>query len=134
MNFVCSSEVTESLEVSVFTWNDLVLFAKSCKECTPKHFFQVFGKPKTSTGRPFCPNQLIWTVAPLQGWLSPQREVSLFVTIWCRLQKVLKSGSRFFYSFYVYLATLLSESTPMNCASSSTLTNSQETSAFICNT
>ena len=49
MNFVCSSEVTESLEVSVFTWNDLVLFAKSYKECTPKHFFQVFGKPKTSS-------------------------------------------------------------------------------------
>ena len=42
MSCAYSLRVTESLEISGFIWNDLILAAKSYKECTLNDFWQVF--------------------------------------------------------------------------------------------
>ena len=76
MNWASSARLTESLEISVFIWNDLVLVTKSFKEYTPNQLWQIFrffltqfiiGQTSTSTGRPL----LIWAGPPLQGWPKP---------------------------------------------------------------
>ena len=43
MNSASSERVTNVSEESFFTWNDLVLAAKSSKDCTLNHFWQIFG-------------------------------------------------------------------------------------------
>ena len=43
MKNASSVRVTNLLEESLFTWNNLELIVKSSKECTPIHFSQVFG-------------------------------------------------------------------------------------------
>ena len=42
MNCISSAIMIKSLEISVFTWNNLVLSVKSSKECTPNYFRQIF--------------------------------------------------------------------------------------------
>ena len=42
MNCASWARVTESLEINVFIWNNAVLAATSSKDCTQKHFWQVF--------------------------------------------------------------------------------------------
>ena len=42
MNCVSSERVTNILEENLFTWNDVVLAAKSYKVCTLNHFWQIF--------------------------------------------------------------------------------------------
>ena len=41
MNCASSGRVTNVLEESFFSWNDLVLAGKSSKESTPNHFWQI---------------------------------------------------------------------------------------------
>ena len=41
MNCASSGIVTNVLEESFFSWNDLVLAGKSSKESTPNHFWQI---------------------------------------------------------------------------------------------
>ena len=70
------------------------------------HF--TLGQPFTSTGRPFCLNRIIWTVTPLQGWQSPERQVFLPGNIWYLLQKTPKSASQdIFDNFSDFLIILL---------------------------
>ena len=78
-NSVTPTRVSKSLEPSVFAWNDQVSAAKSSKECTPNHFWEILifftyfatDQTFTFTGRPFCPNLHIWTLPPLQVQPSP---------------------------------------------------------------
>ena len=106
------------------------------------------GQNFTSTGRSLCPNQLIWTAPPLQGW-TESLEINVF--IWIDLVLAGKSSKEcslnhfwqvfrvFFDSVYYrpnfnfYWPTLLSESIHMNRASSARVTESLEISAFIWN-
>ena len=76
IDWASSARVTESLEISVFIWNDLVLATKSFKEYNPNQLWQILlqiltqfitGQTSTSTGRP----SLIWAGPPLQGWPNP---------------------------------------------------------------
>ena len=76
INCVSPDRVKNVLEGSFFTWNDLVLAAKSSKEGTPNHFWQMLsflrhfsiGQSFTSYGRPFYPNWFKQTVPLLKGW------------------------------------------------------------------
>ena len=76
MKCASSERVTNVLEGSFFTWNDLVMAAKSPRECTPNHFWQIFsflmnfgiGQTVTFYDRPFCPNWFTWTLPFLKGW------------------------------------------------------------------
>ena len=65
MNCASSARVTEFLEISVFTWNNQLLAAKTSEECTPEPFFTSFyffllsfsiDQMFTSTGRLFRSN------------------------------------------------------------------------------
>ena len=89
MNSASSARLPESFEIIVFIWNDLVLGAKTFKECTPNHFWQVFSFFDSVYYRPNF--HFYWPV-------------SLFRTIFYWLPKVPNSTPRIiFYKFSVFL-------------------------------
>ena len=89
MNSASPARLAESFEIIVFIWNDLVLGAKTFKECTPNHFWQVFSFFDSVYYRPNF--HFYWPV-------------SLFRTIFYWLPKVPNSTPRIiFYKFSVFL-------------------------------
>ena len=104
MNCASSERVTSILEEPFFTWNNLVLTAKSSEECTPNHFWQIFRvflgilvQAKPSYDQPFCQNWFKRTVRPLKEWPISWRKFSLLETIEYWLQKVPKSAPRIIF-------------------------------------
>ena len=89
MDCASSERVTNVSKESFFTWNHLILAARSSKDCTPNHFWQIFGFVRnfnvgqtfTSYDRPFYPNWFIWTVPLQKGWPMSWKNVSLLETI-----------------------------------------------------
>ena len=78
LKYNCASleRVTNFLEKSVFTWNDLVSAVKSSKECTPNYFsqlssfFRIFIIAQTFTSDEciYGQNWLKWTMSLWKGW------------------------------------------------------------------
>ena len=68
MNSASSEMVTNFLEKSVFSWSDFISAAKSSKEYSPNHFWQIFsflkifiiGQTFTFYEPTYCPNWLKW--------------------------------------------------------------------------
>ena len=90
MDCASSERVTiVSKESFFFTWNHLILAAKSSKDCTPNHFGQIFGFVRnfnigqtfTSYDRLFYPNWFLLTVPLQKGWPMSWKNVSLLETI-----------------------------------------------------
>ena len=142
-----------SVELGVFTWNDQVMGERSSKECTPKHFWQVF-----SFFNHFKVKRLLVLVNPVlridwyelcllceSNWVLRWKCLYLERSGigWKRTQRVFPepflTSLQIFYSFYFrrifypYLPNILSPLTHMSSASSSKLTEILEKAVFYWN-
>ena len=92
-------------------WDELCLLCKGGPFLTQKCFYLEWSdigcKKLFFNGRLFCPNQLIWTALPLQGWLISLRKVCLLRTIWYRLQKVPKRSRQTIFEKFSMLWLIL---------------------------